>query len=481
MIEKARIFSLLIFVCFFMSFSVSAQQEAKIVLAETGYDFGKIEAKNGVVKHSFFVKNEGAASLELIRVVASCECISSKWLKKAIEAGQTGEIEISYNPKGRSGFFNHNIEVFSNGSDKPIVLSVKGKVDPEPDAPSTAPEFSPDAWSYDFGRINEEDGFAIHVFQIKNTGTAPLIISHVQSSCGCAQPEWTSDPIPPGEIGDVVITYSPKNRPGPFRKNVTVYTNAKGGRQRLTIKGEVIPKPTELSVAFHDTIGAIQLEKKEFVFYTVRPKEITTQEIWIRNFSDVNRTLSFENIPAHIKVEAPEQLEPHKAERLKVTVDGGSVTMKGRQCSKLTWQTRNASGEVVSYDIPVSVNFIDDFSTLSPSQKNNGPAIKLSTTLLEYGKLKKNSFLGLFGSKYASKQVTLTNDGKALLELHSISCDDERVNVTGFKKRMLRPGESITLKLSIRKKDVSNPMVTALFVVCNDPRGPVRQVKITAE
>ena len=146
-----------------------------------------------------------------------------------------------------------------------------------------------------------------------------------------------------------------------------------------------------------------------------------------------------------------------------------------------TWMARSAaSGETVSHEIPVSVNFIDDFSTLSPMQKTYGAGIKLSTTLLEFGRMKRGGLFGI-GSKRASKQVTLTNEGKELLELHSVSCDDRRVHVTGFNRKMLGPGESVTLTLLIRPKEVMAPMETMLYVVCNDPRGPVRQVKITAE
>lgn len=471
-----------LFFCLFSVPCLFAREEAKIVIPETVHDFGRIESANGSVKHVFAIKNEGVATLELIRISSSCRCIVVEWSEKTVEPGRTAQLEVTYNPVGQSGTFKHEVQVFSNGSEDPLVLTVKGDVHAVPGtAVAGEPEFTPDTWTYDFGKIDEEQNYYTHIFQITNTGKAPLIISHVQSSCGCAEPEWTADPIAPGEVGDVVITYSAKNRPGPFKKHITVYTNAKGGRKRLSITGEVIPKPSELSVVYQDTIGTVQLESKTFMFHTIRPKEIATQEIWIRNFSDANQTLSFVQMPAYVQVEAPAELAPGKAERLKVTVDGTKVTTKGRMLGGFTWMARSAaSGETVSHEIPVSVNFIDDFSTLSPMQKTYGAGIKLSTTLLEFGRMKRGGLFGI-GSKRASKQVILTNEGKELLELHSVSCDDRRVHVTGFNRKMLGPGESVTLTLLIRPKEVMAPMETMLYVVCNDPRGPVRQVKITAE
>jgi len=41
-----------------------------------------------------------------------------------------------------------------------------------------------------------------------------------------------------------------KDRPGPFEKRITVYTNERTLRRVLTIKGEVIPRPERLNVLF---------------------------------------------------------------------------------------------------------------------------------------------------------------------------------------------------------------------------------------
>ena len=93
--------------------------------------------------------------------------------------------------------------------------------------------------SFDFGTIKEANGNVSHTFQIKNTGDSPLVLTRVIASCGCTTPEWTKEPIEPGTTGDVTITYNPKNRPGPFVKTISVYSNGKTGSFILTIRGEV--------------------------------------------------------------------------------------------------------------------------------------------------------------------------------------------------------------------------------------------------
>ena len=98
---------------------------------------------------------------------------------------------------------------------------------------------SADETSHDFGTIKEAAGSVSYTFKIKNTGEAPLVLTRVIASCGCTTPEWTKEPIAPGKGGDIKITYNPKDRPGPFVKTISVYSNGKTGSFILTIRGEV--------------------------------------------------------------------------------------------------------------------------------------------------------------------------------------------------------------------------------------------------
>lgn len=93
---------------------------------------------------------------------------------------------------------------------------------------------------HDFGKINEKDGPVTAEFTVKNTGTSPLVITRVVASCGCTSLDWSKEPIAPGATTVIKITYDPKNRPGPFTKPVSVYSNGKKGSLVLNVKGEVI-------------------------------------------------------------------------------------------------------------------------------------------------------------------------------------------------------------------------------------------------
>jgi hypothetical protein len=96
-------------------------------------------------------------------------------------------------------------------------------------------EFKSD--TVDYGQI-EKGADGIRIFEFTNTGNAPLIISKVNSSCGCTIPKSPKDPILPGKNGEIQVKYDTQ-RVGPIRKAITVISNADTPTVVLKIKGDV--------------------------------------------------------------------------------------------------------------------------------------------------------------------------------------------------------------------------------------------------
>lgn len=85
-------------------------------------------------------------------------------------------------------------------------------------------------------------------FTMTNTGDEPLVVSRVQTSCGCTTSSKPEGPIAPGESENLVVKYDTK-RVGPIRKSITVYSNAaEMPTATLHIKGRVLPKQESKSV-----------------------------------------------------------------------------------------------------------------------------------------------------------------------------------------------------------------------------------------
>ena len=95
----------------------------------------------------------------------------------------------------------------------------------------------------DYGTVTKEADNGQRTFEFKNTGNQPLMITNVQSTCGCTVPSFPKEPIMPGKMGKIDVKYN--MAPGPIRKTITVESNASnydGGKVPLKIKGEVIVK-----------------------------------------------------------------------------------------------------------------------------------------------------------------------------------------------------------------------------------------------
>lgn len=111
--------------------------------------------------------------------------------------------------------------------------------DKKPDGPLPVMEF--DNLEYDFGTVTEGQK-VVHVYKVKNTGDAPLIIQNAQPSCGCTVPDWTKAPIPAGGSGFVKAEFDTKGKQGINNKVVTVTANTWPKTTQLKFKAMVTPK-----------------------------------------------------------------------------------------------------------------------------------------------------------------------------------------------------------------------------------------------
>lgn len=95
-----------------------------------------------------------------------------------------------------------------------------------------------DQTRHDFGTFDEGE-VVRHTFAFVNRGAAALQLTDVEAACGCTTPEWTRQPVAPGDSGRIVVAYDSDGRPGPFEKTVRVSTETEG--VTLRISGDVVP------------------------------------------------------------------------------------------------------------------------------------------------------------------------------------------------------------------------------------------------
>ena len=100
------------------------------------------------------------------------------------------------------------------------------------------PEIEFQKTEHDFGKILQGEQVS-YTFKFKNVGNAPLIITSIEKTCGCTSPDFSNEPIKPGEEGKITITYDSKGHKGFQNKRLIVKANTNPSETIIRIKAQV--------------------------------------------------------------------------------------------------------------------------------------------------------------------------------------------------------------------------------------------------
>jgi len=119
-----------------------------------------------------------------------------------------------------------------------LVINAQTSVDPQISA--TPDVLSMKETAFNFGTIPQGKP-VYHFFEVTNTGKTPMVISNVQTSCGCTTPEWSKEPVAPGETTRIRVGYNAAAE-GNFEKYITIMYNQNLSKQ-IKISGTVWKAP----------------------------------------------------------------------------------------------------------------------------------------------------------------------------------------------------------------------------------------------
>ncbi len=100
---------------------------------KTMFDMGNLPQGIPAVA-SFTLTNDGKEPLIISSAKASCGCTNLKYEKDPVLPGRSTKISVTYNAASPGNFIK-TITVNTNASEKPVVLSIKGTVDPKKEEP----------------------------------------------------------------------------------------------------------------------------------------------------------------------------------------------------------------------------------------------------------------------------------------------------------------------------------------------------------
>jgi len=345
-----------------------------------------------------------------------------------------------------------------------------------------APEIYFEQITHDFGTFPEENGKVSCTFEFKNVGTADLVLQSVKASCGCTTPDWTKEPVKPGETGVVKATYNATGRPGSFTKTITVKSNA--GEKRLTIKGEVIPKAQKVEDKYPFEVNGLRLMKKNCYFNTIyfsdeanakknanaKPQS-KTEIIEVINNGKEDIKVSFESESPKLATAkmTPEVLKAGERGSIEVTVSPKESGIWGT--FKKTLKIK-ANGKPADFDITLYGNVAEDFSSMTAEEKADAPVLTVGNTIslepIEVGKTKTFKF-------------KVQNTGKNPLIIRSYHCDANGFTIKAPTKPIKtgKDGEIyVTVNAANSKAGKYNQRLT---LITNDPNRSTFVINLIGE
>ncbi len=104
---------------------------------EETFDFGNLTAGEKA-SHTFKFKNTGKEPLVISNAKGSCGCTVPKWPKEPIAPGKSGEIEVTFDSKGKKGKQTKNVTITANTDPANTIIKIIADVAEDPNAPKPA-------------------------------------------------------------------------------------------------------------------------------------------------------------------------------------------------------------------------------------------------------------------------------------------------------------------------------------------------------
>lgn len=92
------------------------------------HDFGAFDEDDGTVTCTFTYVNDGDEPLAITAARATCGCTTPTFTRKAVAPGDSGRVEVSFNPTGRPGRFSKRVYIDFNTDPARSTLTIKGVV-----------------------------------------------------------------------------------------------------------------------------------------------------------------------------------------------------------------------------------------------------------------------------------------------------------------------------------------------------------------
>ncbi len=327
----------------------------------------------------------------------------------------------------------------------------------------------------DLGTFKEEDGKQSCTMRMVNVGDSALVITRVQSSCGCTAATYTTTPVLPGDTAYVTLTYNPYNRPGQFEKDAFVYSTGTPRRSRLTIRGKVIATEVTVDQRYPVRVGNLRLEVENVPLGELMRG--TTRNAYINAYNAGRDTLlvsTSARLP-HVALDAaPDTIPPGEAGAIVVHYDTRQAPLWGLNVDTMLVSSEPLHNSPTALAgvarIYVMAQVLEDMSRLSPDEREKAPQLYLDTDKLVWDNMPADSV--------TTRTLSLANRGKSTLIVRRLWCPHPAVSFYNVPDT-IKKGKQATVTVAVDPSRLDDALLnTTLTVITNDPDQPRAKIRI---
>lgn len=324
---------------------------------------------------------------------------------------------------------------------------------------------------HDFGKINEADGRVSTVFEFKNEGMSPLILSNVRASCGCTTPTWTKEPVEPGQTGSITVTYNPNGRPGRFQKTVTITSNATEPTKRVYIKGEVIPKQAKPENKYNVPVGELNMKTLTLDLGTITKGESKSGELEYANLTKEDHTVELATSPADnflINQATLPTIKPTEVGKFIFSMDTKPDKLYG-PVDVFAYVVIDGKKNITDpFRLVVKANVVEDFSYMTTEDKQQAPIMETENSL---------NLGNIAAGKIHKEQLALKNAGANPLEIRRIYCVGS--NISAKAPKPVKSGKKGIVSIEVNAKNLQPGAYSReVVIITNDYLNPVKHIKV---
>ncbi len=332
--------------------------------------------------------------------------------------------------------------------------------------------FSDPTWN--FGTIAEDGGSVSHTFEFVNDSSSPVIITQVNSSCGCTTTQYSRKPLLAGERSTFEVTYDPMYRPGSFSRNISIFTSASSEAVVVNITGDVTPRRRSVSEQYPYMLGGgVRISALYSFLQNASPASPRQSQIEIFNSSDSEQNIELKIVEGSgfLDIDAPHSLSAGEGAKINLSYIIPSESGCFGELNDLI--DIYIGGEKSSMTLRTRGYAIED---LDNNSKKGAARGQFSENFINFAMLKVSE-----GEQ--TREFSIENLGTEPLFIRAVNLP-EGVTISSKGQPLegvaIASAEMISVDVALTPNELGSLIKYATFIL-NDPDSPVVRLKIVGE